>query len=91
MIDKILKDIKGLFKMQDKAKFFKQNIPYLAFFYVSNIFSLIVLIVSYISARIVSFDHALILSCGQNRKVRIASVINRFEYVVGLTLFPRIS
>ena len=32
MIDKILKDIKGLFKVQDKAKLLKQNIPYLAFF-----------------------------------------------------------
>ena len=39
MIDKILKYIKGLFKVQDKAKFIKQNIPYLAFFYVGNIFS----------------------------------------------------
>ena len=39
MIDKILKDMKGLFKVQDKAKFVKQNIPYLAFFYVGNIFS----------------------------------------------------
>ena len=39
MIDKILKDIKGLFKVQDKAKFLKQNIPYLTFFYVGNIFS----------------------------------------------------
>ena len=39
MIDKILKDIKGLFKVQDKAKFLKQNMPYLAFFYVGNIFS----------------------------------------------------
>ena len=39
MIDKILKDIKVLFKVQDKAKFLKQNIPYLAFFYVGNIFS----------------------------------------------------
>ncbi len=39
MIDKILKDIKGLFKVQDKAKFLKQNIPYLAFLYVGNIFS----------------------------------------------------
>ena len=39
MIDKILKDIKGLFKVQDNAKFLKQNIPYLAFFYVGNIFS----------------------------------------------------
>ena len=39
VIDKILKDIKGLFKVQDKAKYFKQNIPYLACFYVGNIFS----------------------------------------------------
>ncbi|CEX59597.1 Protein virD4 [Streptococcus pneumoniae] len=39
MIDKVLKDIKGLFKVQDKAKFLKRNIPYLAFFYVGNIFS----------------------------------------------------
>lgn len=39
MIDKILKDIKGLFKVQDKARFVKQNIPYLAFFYLGNIFS----------------------------------------------------
>ena len=39
MIDKILKDIKGLFKVQDKAKFAKKNIPYLAFFYLGNIFS----------------------------------------------------
>ena len=39
MIAKILKDMKGLFKVQDKAKFMKQNIPYLAFFYLGNIFS----------------------------------------------------
>ncbi|MGG6823649.1 UNVERIFIED_CONTAM: type IV secretory system conjugative DNA transfer family protein [Streptococcus canis] len=39
MIDKMLKDIKGLFNVQDKAKFLKRNIPYLAFFYVGNIFS----------------------------------------------------
>ena len=39
MIDKILKDIKSLFKVQDKVEFLKQNIPYLAFFYVGNIFS----------------------------------------------------
>lgn len=39
MIDKILKDIKGLFKVQDKVKFLKQNITYLAFFYIGNIFS----------------------------------------------------
>ena len=39
MIEEILKDIKGLFKVQDKARFAKQNIPYLAFFYIGNIFS----------------------------------------------------
>ncbi|HEP1888868.1 TPA: type IV secretory system conjugative DNA transfer family protein [Streptococcus pyogenes] len=39
MIDKILKNIKGLFKVQDKAKFVKQNISYLVFFYVGNIFA----------------------------------------------------
>ena len=39
VIDKILKGIKGLFKVQDKVKFLKQNIPYLAFFYIGNIFS----------------------------------------------------
>ena len=31
--------MKGLFKVQDKAMFVKQNIPYLAFFYIGNIFS----------------------------------------------------
>ncbi|VQW95667.1 Protein virD4 [Streptococcus pneumoniae] len=39
MIAKILKDIKGLFQVQDKAKFVKQNIPYLAFLYLGNIFA----------------------------------------------------
>ena len=39
MINQILKDIKGLFKVPDKAKFVKQNIPYLAFFYLGNIFA----------------------------------------------------
>ena len=39
MIEKILKNIRGLFKVQDKAMFAKQNIPYLAFFYLGNIFS----------------------------------------------------
>ena len=39
MIEKIIKDIKGLVKVQDKAMFAKQNIPYLAFFYLGNIFS----------------------------------------------------
>ena len=39
MIEKIVKDIKGLCKVQDKAMFAKQNIPYFAFFYLGNIFS----------------------------------------------------
>ena len=39
VVDKILKDIKGLFKVQDKAEFMKRNIPYLAFFYLGDIFS----------------------------------------------------
>lgn len=39
MIDKIIKDIKDLFKVQDKERFVLENIPYLAFFYVGNIFS----------------------------------------------------
>lgn len=39
MIDKIIKDIKNLFKVQDKKRFVLENIPYLAFFYVGNIFS----------------------------------------------------
>lgn len=38
MIDKILKDVKDLFKVQDKEKFLKQNIPYLASFYLGNVF-----------------------------------------------------
>lgn len=39
MIDKIIKDIRDLFKVQDKKRFVLENIPYLAFFYVGNIFS----------------------------------------------------
>ncbi len=39
MIDKIIKDIKGLIKVQDRKSFIKQNIPYLVFFYIGNIFS----------------------------------------------------
>lgn len=39
MINKIIKDIKDLFKVQDKKRFVLENIPYLAFFYVGNIFS----------------------------------------------------
>ncbi|NLD18440.1 MAG: type IV secretory system conjugative DNA transfer family protein [Tissierellia bacterium] len=39
MIDKILQDIKSIFQGQDWKKLLKANIPYLAFFYVGNIFS----------------------------------------------------
>lgn len=39
MIDKIIKDIKDLIKVQDRKSFLKQNIPYLIFFYIGNIFS----------------------------------------------------
>ncbi|MFR2501380.1 MAG: VirD4-like conjugal transfer protein, CD1115 family [Coprobacillus cateniformis] len=35
----MIKDIKDLFKVQDKKCFVLENIPYLAFFYVGNIFS----------------------------------------------------
>lgn len=39
ILNGILANIKSLFKIQDKKKFFKQNIPYLVFFYLGNIFS----------------------------------------------------
>jgi len=39
VIDKILQDIKSVFIGQDWKKLLKVNIPYLAFFYVGNIFS----------------------------------------------------
>ena len=39
MIDKILQDIKSVFIGQDWKKLLKVNIPYLAFFYVGNMFS----------------------------------------------------
>lgn len=39
MIDKILQDIKSVFVGQDWKKLLKVNFPYLAFFYVENIFS----------------------------------------------------
>lgn len=49
---------------------------------------LVPFVVSNISTGIVSLDHALVLRCRQNRKVRIASVVNRLEDIAGLTLFP---
>lgn len=39
MIEKLFKDIKRLLVIQNKEKFIKQNIPYLVFFYLGNIFS----------------------------------------------------
>ena len=39
ILNGILADLKSLIKIQDKKKFFKQNIPYLVFFYLGNIFS----------------------------------------------------
>ena len=41
MMEKIKKDIRGLFKMQDKAMFAQQNIPNLAFVYVGNDYSVV--------------------------------------------------
>ena len=38
-IEEIKKDIKDLFHVQDKKTFVKKNIPYLAFFYLGDIFS----------------------------------------------------
>jgi len=39
VIEEIKKDIKDLFHVQDKKAFVKKNIPYLAFFYLGDIFS----------------------------------------------------
>ena len=39
MIDILLRNLKSFFQVQDKAKFLKQNIPYLAFFYLGDVFS----------------------------------------------------
>ena len=39
IVEGIKKDIKGLFQVQDKSVFLKKNIPYLAFFYLGDIFS----------------------------------------------------
>lgn len=40
MIEKVIYDLKDLFTVRDKVKFAKQNLPYLLFFYIGNIFSL---------------------------------------------------
>lgn len=39
ILDGILADIKKILKIQDKKRFLKQNIPYLVFFYLGNIFA----------------------------------------------------
>ena len=39
VLENMIKDIKGLFKVRDREKFIKMNLPYLAFFYLGNIFS----------------------------------------------------
>lgn len=39
VIEKIKRDIKDLLHVQDKRTFVKKNIPYLAFFYLGNVFS----------------------------------------------------
>ena len=36
---KIVEDIRGIFKVQDKAKMVRQNLPYLLFFCIGNIFT----------------------------------------------------
>lgn len=39
ILESIVSDIKGMLKIQDKKSFIKQNLPYLVFFYIANIFS----------------------------------------------------
>nr|WP_222847460.1 type IV secretory system conjugative DNA transfer family protein [Peptoniphilus harei] len=39
MLNEIIKDIKNVFKIRDKKKFVLENLPYLLFFYIGNIFA----------------------------------------------------
>ncbi|HFH8898202.1 TPA: VirD4-like conjugal transfer protein, CD1115 family [Streptococcus agalactiae] len=39
MLNEIIKDIKNVFKIRDKKKFILENLPYLLFFYIGNIFA----------------------------------------------------
>ena len=39
ILNEIIKDIKNVFKIRDKKKFVLENLPYLLFFYIGNIFS----------------------------------------------------
>ncbi|MDU3750536.1 MAG: type IV secretory system conjugative DNA transfer family protein [Peptoniphilus rhinitidis] len=39
MLNEIIEDIKNVFKIRDKKKFVLENLPYLLFFYIGNIFA----------------------------------------------------
>lgn len=52
---------------------------------------LVAFVMPNISTGIISFNHALFLRCRQNRKVRIASVVNCLEDIASLTLFPSVA
>lgn len=39
ILNEIIKDIKNVFKIRDKKKFVLENLPYLVFFYIGNIFA----------------------------------------------------
>ncbi|WYF68414.1 type IV secretory system conjugative DNA transfer family protein [Clostridioides difficile] len=39
MLNEIIKDIKNVFKIRDKKKFVLENLPYILFFYIGNIFA----------------------------------------------------
>lgn len=39
ILNEIIKDIKNVFKIRDKKKFVLENLPYLLFFYIGNIFA----------------------------------------------------
>ncbi|HGD2819962.1 TPA: VirD4-like conjugal transfer protein, CD1115 family [Streptococcus agalactiae] len=39
LLNEIIKDIKNVFKIRDKKKFVLENLPYLLFFYIGNIFA----------------------------------------------------
>ena len=39
ILNEIIKDIKNVFKIRDKKKFVLENLPYLLFFYIGNIFT----------------------------------------------------
>lgn len=81
LIDKIIKDLKRVIHVQDKAKFFKQNIPYLAFFYLGDIFSHHVR--SYIGGDIIDKIFAAILDI---QTIRFLPSIHPMDLLVGIGL-----